>query len=192
VSDQVDWVGVGRIDTPYIKSGVTKIKNSAKNVKIYFETSFTNTKYRIFVFSPNNTKYYVPIKDKDGFIVESSYLVEEEVAWIALNTNQVTNGNIFWKRGVPTSESLQDSMDREMEVNVNSHKYILNFSEFGFPNFPNTEYSIILSSDSNINLWVDEKTTISSTIRRSYSGSDTNISFLAVPRNTKWWKTITS
>ena len=40
-------------------------------------------------------------------IVESSYLVEDEVSWIAINSNQVVNGTIVWRNGLPENEKTQ-------------------------------------------------------------------------------------
>jgi len=191
-SDEIDWIGVGKINTPYVKAGVTRIKKSAKNVKIPFDTRFSNTIYRVFAFSPNNSKYFVTQKDRDGFIVESSYFVEEEVAWIALNTNQIINGTIDWRKGVPETEVITDHLDRINEINNNSSKYTLDFNSLGFPTFDNTKYSVILSSDQNINLWSENKTPGKVDIRRSYAGIDSKIDFVVLETNTKWWKNITS
>jgi hypothetical protein len=190
--DAVDWIGVGRINTPYIKTGVTRIRQSAKKIKIPFETRYDTDVYRTFVFSPKNAKYYVTNKDRDGFIVESSFLVEEEVAWITLNTKQAVNGTIKWRRAIPEGELIANNIDRIDEVNEQSNRYVVKLAEFGFPQFPNTNYSVILSSDQNVNLWVESKTPSEFIIRRSYAGTDTEIDFMVVEGNSKWWKDITA
>jgi hypothetical protein len=192
LEEEINWVGVGRIDTPYVKSGVTKIKKSSKNVKVFFETAFNNDNYRIFVFSPNNSVYYVPTKYRDGFLVESSSLVEGEVAWIALNTRQVINGSLDWKVGVPLGESNKDHLDRYTEINENSNRYRMTFGNEGYPDFDNTDYSVILSADSNINLWVEDKQTNEFNVRRSYAGQNTLVNYLVVQGNSRWWENITS
>jgi hypothetical protein len=190
LEEEINWLGVGRIDAPYIKSGVTKIRTPAKNVKIFFETAFNNDNYRIFVFSPNNNIYYVPKKFRDGFLVESSAFVEDEVAWIALNTRNVVNGLLDWKVGVPLGDTRTNNRDRYTEINLNSNRYILNLNDEGYDNFSGTDYSVILSSDSNINLWVENKEEGQFVIRRSYAGENTKVSYLAVQGSSKWWENI--
>jgi hypothetical protein len=192
LDEEINWVGVGRIDTPYVKSGVTKIKKSSKNVKIFFETAFNNDNYRIFVFAPNNSIYYAPTKYRDGFLVESSSLVEDEVAWIALNTRQVINGTLDWKVGVPLGDTNKNHLDRYTEINENSNRYRLTFGNEGYPDFDNTDYSVILSADSNINLWVEDKQNSEFNIRRSYAGQNTLVNYLVVQGNSRWWENITS
>jgi hypothetical protein len=191
LEEEINWLGVGRIDAPYIKSGVTKIKTPSKNVKIFFETAFNSEDYRIFVFSPNNSIYYVPQKFRDGFLVESSSFVEDEVAWIALNTRNVVNGVLDWKVGVPLGDTRTNHVDRYTEINLNANRYILNLNDEGYDNFNGTDYSVILSSDSNLNLWVDNKEEGQFTIRRSYAGEDTRVYYLAVQGSSKWWENIT-
>jgi hypothetical protein len=189
--DTIDWLAVGRIDTPFIKTGVSKIKTPQKRIKVYFETKYKNGDYRVFVFSPVNSKYYVPVKEKDGFVVESSYLVEDEIAWITVNTSQVINGTLLWKKGIPEGETRQENLGRILEISLNSHRYPLIFNSFGFPNFENTNYSVILSSDSNVNVWYENKQLDKFDIRRSYTGQDMQVHYLVVEANTKWWSTIT-
>jgi len=191
-SDEVDWIGVGRINTPYIKTGVTKIKKSVKRIKIPFETRYDTSEYRTFVFCPKNEKYYVVNKDREGFIVESSYLVEQEVAWITLNTKQAINGTINWRRAIPEGELIANNIDRIDEVNEHSNRYIIKFLDFGFSDFIDTNYSVILSSNQNINVWVESKTPSQFIVRRSYAGVDVEIDFMVVEGNSKWWKQITA
>ena len=189
--ENIDWLAIGRLDSPYVKAGVTKVNKAQKQFKIFFESRFNTTDYRVMVFNPNNSKYYVPEKDQDGFIVESSYLVEEEVSWIAVNSNQVINGTIVWKKGIPEDEKRVSNLDRVTEIGINSHKYTLNFNDFGFDNFSSTDYSVILSSDSNINLWYSDKKLNSVDIRRSYTGEDMEVDYLIVRGNNKWYDQIT-
>ena len=192
IGDAVDWIGVGTLNTPYIKSGVVKIKDKKVQTKIFFETRFQNSFYRVFVFTPNNNNYFVSSKDKDGFIVESSSFVEKEVAWIALDTNQVVNGTINWTRGLPVAQKLVNHLDRQQEVNINSSRYTVDLTSLGFPPFEDDTYSVILTPSTNVNLWVEKKTTTTFDIRRSYAGEDTQIHFMAVAGNSKWWNNITA
>ena len=190
-SDNIDWLGVGRLNTPYVKSGVTKVKKAAKNIKVNFESRFTNKVYRVFVFSPSNTKYYVTQKDNDGFIVESASLVEDEVAWIALNTDQIINGSVYWREGVPEQAVIDSEFDRVNEVVENMNRYKLDFTEFGYPAFDNTNYSVILSANKNVNMWVDSKDTKSVVVRRSYAGEPITFDFMIVSGSSRWWQEIT-
>jgi hypothetical protein len=192
VGDVIDWIGVGTSDTPYLKSGVLKIKEPKIQTKVYFETRFLDSSYRIFVFTPNNNNYFVTSRDKEGFIVESSSFVENEIAWIALQTNQIVNGTLNWTKGLPKDEPLVDHLERQDEVNINSSRYTINLSSLGFPDFEDTNYSVILTPDSNVNLWVENKTASSFDIRRSYAGNDTQIHYMAVKGNSKWWQEITA
>lgn len=189
--ENIDWLAIGRLDNPYVKAGVTKVNTPAKQFKIFFESKFSNSDYRVFVFSPTNSKYYVPAKDEDGFIVESSYLVEDEVSWIAVNSNQVVNGTLVWKEGIPEDEKRVSNLDRITEIGINSHKYTLNFNDAGFDSFDNDNYSVILSSDSNTNVWYTDKKLNSVDVRRSYTGQDMKIDYLIVRGNEKWFDNIT-
>lgn len=188
--DDIDWVGVGRINTAYLKTGVTKVKKPVKKMKVLFETRYQNDKYRTFVFSPNNNKYFTTYKDRDGFIVESSSLVKDEIAWITLNTNQTINGIIKWKRGVAEGELLPNNIDRIDEVNDNSNRYEITFQSLGYADFIDTNYSVIMSVNKNINVWVEDKQPDRFLIRRSYAGEDLEIDFMVVEGNSKWWKNI--
>ena len=188
--ESIDWLAIGRLDSPYVKAGVTKVNTPAKQFKIFFESRFDSSDYRVMVFGPNNSKYYVPAKDQDGFIVESSYLVEDEVSWIAVNSNQVINGTLVWRKGIPEDEQRVSNLDRVTEIGINSHKYTLNFNDFGFDNFDETKYSVLLSSDSNLNLWYTNKKLNSVDINRSYTGEDVRLDYLIIQANTKWYDNI--
>ena len=58
--------------------------------------------------------------------------------------------------------------------------------------FEDNTYSVILSADTNVNVWVENKTTTTFDIRRSYAGNDSVIHFLALKGSTKWWEDITA
>jgi hypothetical protein len=186
-NDEIDWLGVGKINTPYIKTGVTKISRAVKNIKIPFETRYANNSYRTFVFSSVDAKYYVVSKDTEGFIVESSSLVEQEVAWITLNTSQIVNASLIWRNGIPNNSTIISQLDRSEEINNNSNRYEVTFAELGYPEFAETDYSVILSSNKNVNLWIESKTALGFTIRRSYAGEDVNVDLMVCRRSTKWW-----
>jgi len=144
------------------------------------------------VFSPNNSKYYVTQKDRDGFIVESSALVEKEVSWIALNTTQVVNGTLNWKKGIPENETISQNLESYNDINKHTTRYELDFGSIGYPDFDSNDYVVILSSDQNQNLWIENKQSGSVVLRRGYAGVDTKIDYFAVKANTKWWSNITS
>lgn len=190
--ESIDWLAIGRMDSPYVKTGVTKVNSSSKQFKIFFESKMPTSEYRIMVFSPNNSKYYVPSKNEDGFIVESSHLVEDEVSWIAINSNQIMNGTLVWKEGIPEDQRRLSNLDRITEIGINSHKYTLNFTDLGFENFDSTDYSVILSCNSNINVWYDNKTLNSVDIRRGYTGSEIKIDYLIVKGDSRWFDGIVS
>lgn len=190
--DKINWLGIPQLNTTYLKAGVTKVINEKKNIKVTFDTKFSNANYRVFVFSPYNAKFYTPVKERDGFIVESSSSIREEISWIAVATTEIANGSILWKRGVPNGEVLVDNLDRITEISKNSNSYTFDFTNFGYPNFVGNDYTVILSTDKNVNVWVDNKTPNSFTIRRSYVGDDLSIDWLVVKGNSRWWSGITS
>ena len=190
--DRINWIGIPQLNTPFLKSGVTKIISEKKNIKVSFDTRFGNDSYRLFVFAPYDAKFFIPNKDRDGFIVESSSTVRDEVSWIALNTTEVRNGTINWKPGVPNGDIITNHFDRITEISKHSNSYTLNFTDFGFEQMNDSDYSVILSTNKNVNVWVDKKTPKSFTIRRSYVGDDLRIDWFLVRGNSRWWEGVNS
>jgi len=190
--DQINWVGIPQLNTPFLKSGVTKVINEKKNIKVTFDSRFSNANYRVFVFCPYDAKFYVPSRDRDGFIVESSSTVREEISWIALATNEISNGRINWVSGVPNGELIVNNLDRVTEIAKHSNTYTYDFTSFGYPEMESNDYTVILSTDKNVNVWVENKTSKSFTIRRSYVGDDLNIDWFVVKGNSRWWQGLTS
>jgi len=190
--DKINWVGVPQLNTSFLKTGVTKVINEKKNIKVTFDSRYANGNYRVFPFSPYNTKFFVPSKDRDGFVVESSSTVRDEISWITIASNEIPNGSIFWKQGVPTGELISDNFDRITEINRHSNVYTFDFTNLGYPEFEDNDYTVILSTNKNVNVWVTHKTSKSFTIRRSFVGDDLSIDWFVVQGNSKWWQGITS
>ena len=71
------------------------------------------------------------------------------------------------------------------------NRYKLDFTEFGYPAFDNTNYSVILSANKNVNMWVDSKDTKSVVVRRSYAGEPITFDFMIVSGSSRWWQEIT-
>jgi hypothetical protein len=191
-TDQINWVGIPQLNTPYLKTGVTKIINEKKNIKITFNTRYDGDSYRAFVFSPYDAKFYVPRKDRDGFIVESSSTVRDEVSWITINSTEVINGTVSWKKGVANGDLIENNFDRILEISKHSNIYTVDFVSLGFTAFTDNNYSVIVATNKNVNVWVENKTPSSFSLRRGYVGDDLRIDFFVVRGNQKWWQGITS
>lgn len=190
--DQINWIGVPQLNATFLKSGITKVNNTKKNIKVNFETPYDNANYRAFVFAPYNAKFYLVKKDREGFIVESSSMVEQEVSWITMNTSEVINGTIRWRKGLGNGELVSENLDRITEIAINSSIYQVDFTTLGYPELEDNNYSVILSTNKNVNVWVESKTSKSFVVRRSYSGDDLNLDFMVIKGNTKWWEGLTS
>jgi hypothetical protein len=199
----VDWIALGKIDNPYVKSGITRLKRNVNNFKVFFDSEFPDRNYRAFVYSPNNTKLFLPVEslDTDGFVVEGAAPFKDELAWIALRTSDVINGSFEWVAPKPWSGDQ-----------------IINTTDIFFPEgkLINQDYSLIISTDTNVNVWVEGDSKYGDnggpnikvdnrisfidgspnpnylnegqffTIKRS-SYDPVRVSWLAIPNGTKWW-----
>jgi hypothetical protein len=131
-TDKVNWIGIPQLNRTFLKSGITKVINEKKNIKINFETPYANNNYRVFAFSPYDANFYTIKKDREGFIVESSSTVKNEVSWITLSTSEIINGTLKWNKGLPNGDLMVDHFDRISEISVYSNTYTVNFTDFGY------------------------------------------------------------
>lgn len=197
-----DWIVTKTTDSRYIKSGVVRNAANRKTIVIPFDTSFSDTNYYVF-FSPNkNINTYWCEKKVNRFVVSGSSFIGKEISWIAIHkdfaakTGIANPGTIFTgRRRIFGAEERTNDLD----INVNSDsntqnwincEYIIkpgaageNFAE----NMNLDNYTVVLSTDSNINTFWLEKTSDRVKIGTSF-GKSCIIDYLIIKTGIDWWK----
>lgn len=204
-----DWVLLKTMDTRYAKANVVKIPSSKNSLVVRFATAFPSTDYYVFFNSADDTNLYTVEKYNNRFVINSSLEVGNEVSWFAIHKTLLTSsgfnssGNLF--AGTRTiGGQLSPNLDVYGEVidtipisdnsyaNLSgwySNEYLIKptFALDGFQTLPNlNSYSIILSSNTNINTFWIEKTTDRVKIGTSYP-TPCSVDYLMVKTGVDWW-----
>lgn len=202
-SKSIDWVIAKPIDTPIFKSGTMKINGKLKSETIKFETPFKNTDYFLFLSSPVNQKLYWQLLCNNRFTVTASHYLLKEVSWMAFHRDMFggvfTPNSIFvGKRDMtgsvetsggegPTIANLPYWYNNEllvrpeMGVGGDPGSMIIN------PTTPG--YSLLLSSNENINTYWDGKEINQFRVKTS-SPETCTIHWLVIQNGVEWWQEI--
>lgn len=195
-----DWVVTKSTDSRYIKSGVTRITANKKTLVIPFDTAFPSAEYFLF-FSPNkNINTYWCDKRSNRFVISGSSYIGEEVSWLAIHkdfavkTGIANPGTIYCgQRIIKGAIEEEPSMSASADVNGSNWQncqYIIEPETTGADGFIQPmdleNYSIIVSSNVNINTFWIEKDTERVKIGTSLS-KPCIIDFLIIETGVDWW-----
>jgi hypothetical protein len=204
-----DWVLTKTTNSKYIKSGVMRISAAKKSAVILFDTAFPSTDYFVFFSSNANVKMFYVDKKINRFVINASWNVGSEITWIAFHkefakkTGINNPGSIFLGSrtfGAPIPDiilpdgSILETLDIKNDAYANMtswyhNEYIIKPTAFmdGIQQTPNlTDYSVILTPSSNINMFWCEKATDRVKIATSYP-KQCIIDYLLIKKGIDWW-----
>lgn len=204
-----DWALVKTIDNRFFKSGVLRFCEGQSAVNIKFTSPFPNNDYFIFFSPNNNVNLYWSDKKVFKCVVNSSGPIGSEISWIAVHkelakmTGISNPGSIFSGKRVvtainplplvPSKESLDMSVDSDSNLNgwYNNEMIIrptVNVDEIYKP-MSLSSYTVLLSSDTNINSYWLEKAKDRVRVGASYS-TPCQIDYLIIKSGVNWWDEI--
>jgi hypothetical protein len=204
-----DWVLIKTMDTRYAKSNVIKVASAKKSLVVRFATAFPSTDYFVFFSSADDVNLYTVEKFNNRFVINSSFEIGNEITWFAIHKTLVTSsgfntsGSLFAGTraiGGPLTLNLDedDNVIETIPIENNAYanlsgwyndEYLIKPSTAldGFQHLPDlSSYSIILSSNTNINTYWIEKATDRVKIGTSYP-TPCSIDYLMVKTGVDWW-----
>jgi len=201
-----DWVLNKTSDSKLIKAGVVRLASSKKSLQIEFDTSFPDNNYYLFFLQNTNVSSYWLEKKVSRAVIAGSWELGDEVSWLAIHrdfarkTGIQNPGTIFsgQRRMDNTTPDLGSAT--ELDITNDAHSNLASWydSEFiiqpstsnlsdGFQQLPNLEeYSIILSSNNNINTYWVEKANDRFKIATSFDQACI-IDYLMIKKGIDWW-----
>lgn len=201
--DVFDWVLNKTSNSRLIKAGVVKIASPKKSLQIKFDSSFPSTNYYVFFLQNSDVNGYTLEKKTNQFVIQGSWELGQEVSWLAIHrdfaitTGPTNPGTIFsgTRRldGAVPSLSV-DGLDIENDTHSNltnwyGREYIIQptIDLDGIIMTPDlSEYSIILSTNININTFWVEKSVDRFKIATSFASSCI-IDYLMIKKGIDWW-----
>jgi hypothetical protein len=199
-SNTIDWVVAKVADTKLFKSGTLKINGKIKNDVITFEKPFKDSNYFVVLSSPSNQKIFWNTLCNNKFSITSSYFFEKEVSWMAFHKDmfggvytansiyvgsRTISGTVVTSGGEsPTTTNLNTWYNNELWITPNvtsGDPSVMNID----PTSPG--YSIILSSNENINIYWTEKLSNGFRLKTS-SPTNCTIHWVIVKNGVEWFK----
>ena len=199
-----DWVTVRSTDQRLFKAGVSKFCGNKKSLVIDFDSPFRTTDYFLFFSGNNNVNLYNIEKKKTKAVVKGSFNLESEVSWLAIHkelamlTGVSNAGTIFtgtrqmFGSDIPTVSKLQLDMTNDSDANLNrwyNGQMIIKPDSTidGFVEEMNLQdYSVILSSNTNINMFWIEKAIDRVKIGTSFE-TPCVIDYMIIKSGVNWW-----
>lgn len=204
-----DWALVKTVDNKFFKSGVLKFCEGQTTVNIKFTSPFPNNDYFIFFTPSNNVNVFWTDKKVFKCTVNSSGPLGAELSWIAIHkelarmTGISNPGCIFsGKRIVTVTDPIaltagQDSLDitDNDDANLNgwyNNEMIIRPTEeldeiYKAMNL--SSYTVLLSSNTNINSYWLEKAKDRVKVGTSYT-TPCQIDYLIIKSGVNWWDEI--
>jgi len=199
-SKDIDWIISKTMDTSLFKSGSLKVNGKVKSETIKFKTPFKNSDYFIVLSNPANQKVYWQLVCNNKFTITCSNYLVKEVCWMAFHRDifggvytpnsiyvgkRVITGSVETTQGEsPTTANMPVWYNNELlvkpEITVDGDSGIMNMDmDIG--------YSLILSSDENINIYWNEKESNQFRIKTS-SPTPCTIHWVAIKKGIEWWQ----
>jgi len=204
----LDWAMVKDINERLFKSGVINFCSTQSSQIVKFKTPFPSNEYFVFFTPNNNVNLYWVDKKTFRFVINGSFTMGEELSWIAIHKNMaamtgISNpGSIYSGKRVLTTASLplisgKDSLDISQNTDSNlvgwyNNEMIIqpNFVQDGITTPMDLEdYTVILSSNTNINNYWIEKGTDRVKIGTSYPIACV-IDYMFIKTGINWWEEI--
>ncbi len=204
-----DWVLVKTVDNRFFKSGVLRFCEGQTTTNIKFTSPFPNNDYFIFFSSNNNVNIYWTDKKVFKCTVSASGPLGAEISWIAVHkelarlTGMNNPGSIYAGKRIITAldplpttiakETLDISLDADANVDGWYNNEIIikpteSLDDIYKP-MNLSSYSVLLSSDTNINNYWLEKAKDRVKVGTSYS-TPCQIDYLLIKSGVNWWDEI--
>jgi len=207
----IDWVIAKPINSSVFKSGIFKISGKVKSETIKFISPFKDTDYYMFICSPTNDKLYWNQLCEDRFTISSSHYLTREVCWMAFHKDmfggiftpdslyvgkrEITNGSALTSGTTGTTGTSGDPVVLEPNLNYWVDSELIIEPEVGLdpgemsidPTDPG--YSILLSSNENINMYWTEKEMNSFNIKTS-APVNCIVHWAVIKNGIEWWNEI--
>lgn len=199
-SKKIDWIVSKPIDSSIFKSGVVKISGKTKSETIKFETPFKNKDYFVVFSSPTNQNLYNTLQCENRFVVTGSHFLLKEISWMAFHRDifggvytpdsifvgkRTVNGSIVTDDGEsPTTANLTDWYNNELLIKPS-------IGIEGDPGSMNLDpvdpgYSLLLTSNKNINMYWSEKEANQFRVKTS-SPVPATIHWVVIKNGIEWW-----
>jgi hypothetical protein len=199
-----DWIGTKSIDERLYKSGVLKFCGNSKTALIEFDSPFPSSDYFLFYCGNSNVNLYTVSKSSLKAVVKGSFDLNSEITWFAFhknlslltgsnNPNSIFCGsrNILGK-SVLLNDKLELDMTDDSDANLNlwynGEMIIKPQGTDGYiENMNLGNYSIVLSSNVNINMFWTEKEKDRVKIATSFE-CPCIVDFFIVKVGANWWQ----
>lgn len=200
-SEKIDWVVSKPIDSSVFKSGVLKVSGKVKSETIKFVTPFKDKNYYVFFSNPVNQNLYWNTLCENRFTITASHYLSKEVTWMAFHKDLF--GGVFTPNSIfvgsrtltgytdnglgdsPTTENLSTWYNNELlikpVIGIDPGTMLIDQTDPG--------YSILLSSNENINTYWSTKSINQFSIKTSSPVACT-VHWLVIKNGIEWWKEI--
>lgn len=203
-NNSIDWVVAAPTDTKLFKSGTLKVNGKLKSETIKFTTPFKDADYFVFLSSPSNQKLYWQTLCNNRFTITSSYYLMQEISWMAFHKDifggVYTPNSIY--TGRRTINGFVETVNGESPTTANlgywfNNEYLIQ-PQIGVDGDPgsmsidptNPGYSLLLSSNQNINIYWTNKNINQFSVKTS-SPTDCILHWLVIKNGVEWWQELT-
>ena len=203
-----DWVMIRSFDESLFKAGIVKFCGNKKSLVVNFDSPFPSTDYLVFFTTNNNVNTFWVEKKSFRFVMNGSYELGSEVSWFAIHkelailTGVNNPGTMFSGSRILVQDSVplvsgKDTLDITDDDDSNltgwyNNEYIIQPSTTEDNNLQPmdlSDYSVILSSNININTFWIEKAADRVKIGTSFPAACT-IDYFIIKSGVNWWNEI--
>lgn len=205
-----DWLLINSKESKYVKSGTANMNSDRHFVTIEFKSPFINNDYYLFYLSSGNVNLYTINKRSARFTIGSSFSVSEEISWFAIHKKLahktgISNPGSIYAGSRSIAEDYENDLLRpngdiyeSLDINNNNHSNLSGWYNSEFIIRPTNElddivqdmdmsdYSVLLSSNSNINIFWNQKEENKVKISTSFPQTCI-IDYLFVREGVNWW-----
>ena len=204
----LDWVMVDNFNERLFKSGIISFCGSQKSQIVKFKSPFPSNDYFTFFTPNNNVNTYTVDKKNFRFVIGSSYDMGSEISWLAIHKNLaimtgITNpGSLFVGRRtittatiplVPGKDELDITDDADSNLNGWYNNEMIIQPTLALDSITTDmdleDYTVILSSNTNINNYWIEKSSDRVKIGTSYPTA-CEIDYMFIKTGINWWEEI--
>lgn len=208
-----DWVLIKEVDNKLFKSGIYNFCEGKTTLKINFKTGFPDNKYFLFFSSNNNVHIYWKEKHPFYFYIIASGPLGTEISWMAIHEKMAYTtgihkpGSLYaGKRNIIYNNvpSLLSTIPHQsLETLNNSHANLNGWHNNEYIIKPDVAldniykpmnlpqgYSVLLSTNKNINIYWIEKAVDRTRIGTSYPMENCTVDYFFVEKGLNWWDEI--
>lgn len=199
-----DWIGIRSIDERLYKCGVLRFCGNSRTAVIEFDSPFPSSDYFLFFSGNNNVNLYTLSKTPLKAVVKGSFNLESEVSWfafhkkLAIMTGTTKPNSIFCGTreilGVSEIELNKPELNIEDDADSNLNKWYNgeiiiqpNEADGYITGMKIQNYSIVLSSNVNINMFWTEKKNDRVRVATSFE-TPCKVDYFIVKVGLNWWQ----